>query len=130
MPLALRRMIDFGFTENNGVFIDRYFGMLIVIGAVLAVACVGGVNAAADVSALGASARAMRPGKRKRRTLPLSAGVERWMSDSLAPHERHAGAIGLELLMTAHGARHAEVQVAIRLERLRQPAVAPISCTL
>jgi ATP-binding cassette subfamily B protein len=41
MPLALRRMIDFGFTENNGVFIDRYFGMLIVIGAVLAVASAG-----------------------------------------------------------------------------------------
>ena len=41
MPLALRRMIDFGFSESNGVFIDRYFGMLIVIGLVLAVASAG-----------------------------------------------------------------------------------------
>ncbi len=41
MPLALRRMIDFGFSESNNGFIDRYFGMLIVIGLVLAVASAG-----------------------------------------------------------------------------------------
>lgn len=41
MPLALRRMIDFGFSESNDAFIDRYFGMLIVIGLVLAVASAG-----------------------------------------------------------------------------------------
>jgi ATP-binding cassette subfamily B protein len=41
MPLALRRMIDFGFSEHDGGFIDRYFGMLIVIGLVLAVASAG-----------------------------------------------------------------------------------------
>jgi ATP-binding cassette subfamily B protein len=38
VPLAVRRMIDFGFSGSNGEFIDRYFAMLIVIGAVLAVA--------------------------------------------------------------------------------------------
>lgn len=38
IPVAVRRMIDFGFTGDNGNFIARYFGMMIVIGAVLAVA--------------------------------------------------------------------------------------------
>jgi ATP-binding cassette subfamily B protein len=36
VPLAVRRMIDHGFTGRDGVFIDRYFAMLIVIGLVLA----------------------------------------------------------------------------------------------
>jgi ATP-binding cassette subfamily B protein len=38
VPLAVRRMIDFGFSARDGIFIDRYFAMLIVIGLVLAVA--------------------------------------------------------------------------------------------
>jgi len=38
LPLAVRRMIDFGFSGTNAGFIDRYFGMLLVIGALLAVA--------------------------------------------------------------------------------------------
>ena len=38
IPVAVRRMIDFGFSGDNGAFISRYFGMMIVIGAVLAVA--------------------------------------------------------------------------------------------
>ncbi len=38
IPTAIRRMIDFGFTGSDGGFIDRYFMMLIVVGAVLAVA--------------------------------------------------------------------------------------------
>src|SRR5262245_9523904 len=38
MPVALRRMIDHGFTGGDGEFIDRYFAMLILIGLVLALA--------------------------------------------------------------------------------------------
>jgi ATP-binding cassette subfamily B protein len=38
VPLALRRMIDVGFSAGDGGFIDRYFGMLILIGVVLAIA--------------------------------------------------------------------------------------------
>ena len=38
VPLAFRRMIDFGFTVSDGSFIDRYFAMLIAIGVVVAVA--------------------------------------------------------------------------------------------
>ena len=38
VPMAVRRMIDFGFSAGDGQFIDRYFLMLIGIGAVLAVA--------------------------------------------------------------------------------------------
>jgi len=38
VPVAVRRMIDHGFSGGDEVFIDRYFGMLIVIGLVLAVA--------------------------------------------------------------------------------------------
>jgi ATP-binding cassette subfamily B protein len=38
LPLAIRRMIDFGFTGTNGGLIDRYFAGLIGLGAVLAVA--------------------------------------------------------------------------------------------
>ena len=38
IPVAVRRMIDFGFQGDDGNFISRYFAMLILIGAVLAVA--------------------------------------------------------------------------------------------
>ncbi len=38
IPVAVRRMIDFGFSDDNGSFIARYFGMMIVIGGLLAVA--------------------------------------------------------------------------------------------
>ena len=38
IPLAVRRMIDLGFGSQDGLFIDRYFAMLVVIGLVLAVA--------------------------------------------------------------------------------------------
>ncbi len=38
VPVAVRRMIDHGFSGADGVFIDQYFAMLIVIGLVLAIA--------------------------------------------------------------------------------------------
>jgi ATP-binding cassette subfamily B protein len=38
IPLAVRRMIDLGFGSKDGLFIDRYFATLILIGAVLAIA--------------------------------------------------------------------------------------------
>ena len=38
VPLAVRRMIDMGFGSHDGLFVDRYFAMLIVIGLILAVA--------------------------------------------------------------------------------------------
>lgn len=38
IPIAVRRMIDFGFSGDNGSFIARYFGMMIVIGGGLALA--------------------------------------------------------------------------------------------
>ncbi len=38
IPMAVRRMIDLGFGSRNGLFIDRYFAMLVVIGLILAVA--------------------------------------------------------------------------------------------
>jgi ATP-binding cassette subfamily B protein len=38
VPVAVRRMIDHGFSGADGVFIDQYFAMLIVIGLVLALA--------------------------------------------------------------------------------------------
>ena len=38
MPVAVRRMIDHGFSGGDGIFIDHYFAMLIVIGLVLALA--------------------------------------------------------------------------------------------
>jgi len=38
VPLAVRRVIDLGFGSHDGVFINRYFGMLIVIGLALALA--------------------------------------------------------------------------------------------
>lgn len=41
LPLAVRRMIDHGFSENDSAFIDQYFTMLVVIAAVLAIASAG-----------------------------------------------------------------------------------------
>ncbi|RPH74880.1 MAG: ABC transporter, partial [Candidatus Rokuibacteriota bacterium] len=41
VPVAVRRMIDLGFSGADGVFMDKYFAMLIVIGLVLAVASAG-----------------------------------------------------------------------------------------
>jgi ATP-binding cassette, subfamily B, bacterial len=38
IPMAVRRMIDLGFGSKDGLFIDRYFAMLIVIGLILALA--------------------------------------------------------------------------------------------
>ncbi|MFV0369157.1 MAG: ABC transporter transmembrane domain-containing protein [Hyphomicrobiaceae bacterium] len=38
VPMAVRRMIDFGFGSADGLLINQYFGMLIVIGTVLALA--------------------------------------------------------------------------------------------
>ena len=38
IPLAVRRVIDLGFGSHDGLFVDRYFAMVIVIGLVLAVA--------------------------------------------------------------------------------------------
>jgi ATP-binding cassette, subfamily B, bacterial len=36
VPLAVRRMIDHGFSAENAGFIDQYFAMMVVIGAILA----------------------------------------------------------------------------------------------
>ncbi|WP_048645014.1 ABC transporter transmembrane domain-containing protein [Nitratireductor soli] len=41
LPLAVRRMIDHGFSESDSIFIANYFSMLIVIAAVLALASAG-----------------------------------------------------------------------------------------
>ncbi|MCF6321169.1 MAG: ATP-binding cassette domain-containing protein [Rhizobiaceae bacterium] len=41
LPLAVRRMVDNGFSQNNPQFIDQYFMMLAAIAAVLAVASAG-----------------------------------------------------------------------------------------
>ena len=41
VPVAVRRMIDHGFSGADGVFMDMYFAMLIVIGLVLAMASAG-----------------------------------------------------------------------------------------
>ncbi len=38
VPVALRRVIDFGFTSQDGVFLNRYFAMLLAVGLVLALA--------------------------------------------------------------------------------------------
>jgi ATP-binding cassette subfamily B protein len=38
LPLAIRRMIDHGFSAADGAFIDRYFGMLVILAGALAVA--------------------------------------------------------------------------------------------
>ena len=41
LPIAVRRMIDKGFSVNDAQFIDNYFGMLIVLAVVLAVTSAG-----------------------------------------------------------------------------------------
>lgn len=41
LPLAVRRMIDHGFTGANGAFMNNYFGMLVVLAALLALASGG-----------------------------------------------------------------------------------------
>lgn len=38
LPQAIRRMVDHGFTHPDGIFIDSYFGMLMVVAVVLAAA--------------------------------------------------------------------------------------------
>ena len=38
VPLAVRRMIDHGFNRENALFIDQYFGMLILVALVLGIA--------------------------------------------------------------------------------------------
>ena len=38
LPLAIRRMIDFGFTDENAAFVNNYFAMLVLIAGLLAVA--------------------------------------------------------------------------------------------
>ena len=38
IPMAVRRVIDLGFGSKDGLFVDRYFAMLVVIGLILAVA--------------------------------------------------------------------------------------------
>jgi ATP-binding cassette subfamily B protein len=38
LPLGVRRMIDFGFSNENPDLIDQYFAMMLVIGLVLAIA--------------------------------------------------------------------------------------------
>jgi ATP-binding cassette subfamily B protein len=38
LPLAVRRMVDHGFAFSDGRFIDNYFGMLLMLAALLAVA--------------------------------------------------------------------------------------------
>ena len=38
VPMAVRRVIDLGFGSKDGLFVDHYFAMLVVIGFVLAVA--------------------------------------------------------------------------------------------
>lgn len=38
LPLAVRRMIDHGFSESDGTFIANYFSMLVIVAAILAVA--------------------------------------------------------------------------------------------
>ena len=37
VPMGVRRMIDYGFSPENSGFIDKYFGMMIIVGGVLAV---------------------------------------------------------------------------------------------
>ena len=37
VPLAVRRVIDHGFSSDNAAFIDKYFGMMLIVVAVLAI---------------------------------------------------------------------------------------------
>lgn len=41
VPMAVRRMIDFGFSSENGALIDQYFAMLVVLVGFLAAASAG-----------------------------------------------------------------------------------------
>jgi len=41
LPVAVRRMIDHGFSESNSTFIANYFSMLVVMAALLALASAG-----------------------------------------------------------------------------------------
>ena len=41
LPLAVRRMVDHGFSQNDSQFINQYFMMLVAITAILAVASAG-----------------------------------------------------------------------------------------
>lgn len=41
LPLAVRRMVDHGFSQNDSHFINQYFSMLVAIAAVLAIASAG-----------------------------------------------------------------------------------------
>ncbi|MCP4073969.1 MAG: ATP-binding cassette domain-containing protein [Hyphomicrobiales bacterium] len=41
LPVAVRRMVDHGFSQNDSLFIDQYFSMLVAIAAVLAAASAG-----------------------------------------------------------------------------------------
>lgn len=41
LPLAVRRMVDHGFSQNDSQFMDQYFMMLVAIAAVLALASSG-----------------------------------------------------------------------------------------
>ena len=38
LPLAVRRMIDLGFSGSDDAFINRYFAVILMIGIVLAIA--------------------------------------------------------------------------------------------
>ncbi|WP_394042102.1 ABC transporter transmembrane domain-containing protein [Xanthobacter aminoxidans] len=38
LPIAVRRMIDFGFAEDHAGLVDQYFGVLVAVAAVLALA--------------------------------------------------------------------------------------------
>ncbi len=38
VPVALRRMIDHGFTGSNAIFVNNYFGMLVALALILALA--------------------------------------------------------------------------------------------
>lgn len=38
LPLAVRRMVDHGFASSDGHFINNYFGMLLALASLLAVA--------------------------------------------------------------------------------------------
>ena len=38
VPVALRRMIDHGFTGSNAIFVNNYFGMLVLLALILALA--------------------------------------------------------------------------------------------
>ena len=78
VPVAVRRMIDHGFSGGDGLFIDRYFAMLIAIGLVLALASAGRFYA---VNWLGgglqprSSARSRRPA----RGSPPGPASRRWL---------------------------------------------------